>query len=315
MDIDLGLLLATVATAAAALVAIVGGLLVSRVVSLASERSGLIHRRDDLRGQLATERERRDELDRRWVERDADDILSGHYEELAAVPPQVALEEWIAEDGANRTSEEVLPFVEEVVRELAEAREALEPIFTPDGTKDTLSALERSGMVTIPPGKRAYYEGAYDRLEREYPYKPPPDPFGVGALAPIQSSIDYSRLTAAPIVAGSHARYHQLVRDADEAHHRVASVEVQLEQAELALARVSRPVGVGAGVGVLAYFGTVGTLVPFGMMMFEPRLKAGAGWTAIGLFASGLAALLGYVIWQVNHLTDDPAALGATSLD
>jgi uncharacterized membrane protein YfcA len=58
-------------------------------------------------------------------------------------------------------------------------------------------------------------------------------------------------------------------------------------------------------VYVLAYLGGAGTLVPFLMMMLETPAPA-AGWIAIGVFASGLAALLGYLVWQTNHLTDDP---------
>ena len=56
MDVDIGLFLATVATATSAFVAIVGGLLVSRVVAMATESSGLDHHLRDLAAALSQER-------------------------------------------------------------------------------------------------------------------------------------------------------------------------------------------------------------------------------------------------------------------
>lgn len=60
-------LLSTTASAAAALVAIVGGLLVSRVISLATERSGLQQRLADLQARLRATESRTDGLQERLL--------------------------------------------------------------------------------------------------------------------------------------------------------------------------------------------------------------------------------------------------------
>lgn len=85
--------LSVTSTASAALVAIVGGFLVSKVVSLATERLGLLHRRDDLRAQLRSTEERRDKLDQRLLHWDAEEVLNDNCEALAQLPHRPTVQE------------------------------------------------------------------------------------------------------------------------------------------------------------------------------------------------------------------------------
>jgi hypothetical protein len=305
-DQTLVLFLSTVATATAALVAIVGGLLVSRVVSLASERSGLLHRRDDLVGQLDAQRQRSGNLEHRLLRWDAIDVLWDHYTDLAAEEPKVDLARWIADEDVDRTPEEIAPFLDEIRAELLEARRALEPLFADGHIEHTLDDFVEGGVVQIPPGKQHYYDRAFRRLTQEHPHVAPSDV--------IDGLLGHSYVSSIPAVdlanmrtANEDVRHDQLQRDADEAHHRVTSLEVQVEQVELALARVSAPVGVGAGLAVLAYFAFVGAVVPLWLLLYVDRLLAWVPSLVLGLFVSGFVALLGNVGWQVAHLTDSQA--------
>lgn len=274
MDVDLGLLLATVATAAAALVAIVGGLLVSRVVSLATERSGLLHRRDDLLGQLETELNRHYDLQHRLLASDAGYILRPKYKQLADPEARVDLEAWIAEAEIDRRVKEVEPFLRQEQERFAEAREKLLPGFEAhDGVPNfDFDDLVMGGVFKLPPGYRDIYSAVFDQLAKEFE---PPRRHGVGSTSTGRTSATkWNHWTSRwPTTSSTH-----LERSVDETQHRIAALEVQVEQARTALSRVSRPVGVGTGVAVLGYFGTVGTLVPLAMMMFEPRLQTGTGW-------------------------------------
>lgn len=297
--VDLGLVLATVATAAAALVAIVGGLLVSRVVSLATERSGLIHRRDDLSGQLETERARLVDLKDRLLASDARYVLRPKYKQLAKPEPRIDLEAWIAEEEVDRTVDEIQAFLDEELARFTDARERLAPMFEEHGAPDFgFDDLVEAGIAKLPPGHRDIHDAVFEQLVDEHT---PPAAEPTWAIS-VQTAYQMPEIFFS---VGDHQEHAHLERQSDQTEHRISALEVQVEQASLALARVTQPVGLRAGVAVLAYFGSVGTLVPFAMMMAEPQLLPAAGWAAIGLFASGLVALLGYVIWQVKHLTDD----------
>lgn len=292
---DPGLLLSTVATASAALVAIVGGLLVSRVVSLATERSGLLHRRDDLRSQLDAARRRLEELQARRLQWDADDVLSPYYARLAD-PEQDAptLERMITAQGVDRTPEEIQPFLDEVLVDLAAARELLEPAFREGPPDFTFREVVRSG-VPIPAAKRDVYEAAFDQLVKENPKPRQPYDSLLASIAPTTSAV------SANIGA---TQQMNLDRDLEDARHAVAGLEAQLEQACLALARVTEPRGITGGVWVLGYFGAVGTLYPLAIMVAAETVPDWMQWTVVLLFASGVAALLGYVVWQVQHLSE-----------
>lgn len=174
-DQTLALFLTTVATATAALVAIVGGLLVSRVVSLATESSGLAQRRDDLTSALSLELTRRHELATRLLRWDALDVLADHFDELAGDDPHPDLAVWIREAGSSRTVEEVRPFLNESIERLQAARRELLPLFTDGGRNDDLDDAVRAGEADPPPGEKLYYEEAWWRLKDDYPYQAPED--------------------------------------------------------------------------------------------------------------------------------------------
>jgi hypothetical protein len=306
-DTTLALFLATVATATAALVAIVGGLLVSRVVSLATESSGLAQRHNDLTSALGLERHRRTELAARLLRWDAFDVLGEYFDELAAENPQPDLAAWLREAGSSRTVEEVTPFLEEAMGKLQEAREVLLPLFAGGGRDDDLDDAIRAGEVDPPPGEKVYYEDAWWRLKEDIPYVPPRDPFGIGDsafLSSLRVPTPYEQHLRALDSAGTKQQHEQLARDVAEADHRVDSLLIQREQVELALARVTKPKGVNAGLMVLGGFAVAGAVVPLWLLLYVDILLAWTPFLVLGLFAGGLAALLLYVAYQVNHLTD-----------
>jgi hypothetical protein len=127
MPTDPGPLLSTIAGASSALVAIVGGLLVARFVTLDSEQQGAQRVLEDAEARLALARQR--------AQQAAGDLLRWgvrHFlysrEVLTAINEGV---EDLAElrkvgDSTRLTDEELQPFVDEVGRELAQAHEILE---------------------------------------------------------------------------------------------------------------------------------------------------------------------------------------------
>jgi len=293
-------LLSTAATAAAALVAIVGGLLVSRVVSIATERSGLLHSRDDLRARLHQARQHSADLEQRMLAWDADEIIQNHYEDLAALPEDPDLASMIRRSKVSCTPEEIHPFVDHELKRLRAARDVLERLFVEGAPDESMDELVDAGIVAVPPGEEDQYEATFWQLARENPRRRPAGPFD--SLLQHVSMDAVSRTMTGIRSVHEQSQYAQEARDAEHGRHEVGALEVQLEQVELALTRVSHPASVGWGAAVLAYFATVGTLFPLVVMAADFH-RWWVPWLVVTLFATGLLALLGYVVRSVRRMT------------
>jgi hypothetical protein len=127
MPTDPAPFLSTIAGSSAGLVAIVGGLLVARFVTLDSEQQGAQRVLDDAEARLTVARQRAQEDSDQLLRRDARDFLWDR-------PVLMAINEGVEDlaelrrrgDRTRLTDEELQPFVEEVRRELAHARQILE---------------------------------------------------------------------------------------------------------------------------------------------------------------------------------------------
>lgn len=144
------------------------------------------------------------------------------------------------------------------------------------------------------------------RLKKEIPYKRPRNWFtiDVDQLAPLfDRDNPFEQHRRALGAAGTRQQHEQFARDVIEADHRLALLHVQLEQVQLALARVTKPKGVNEGLLVLGGFALAGAVVPLWLLLYVETLLAWTPFLVLCLFVGGLTALLSYVAYQVNHLT------------
>jgi hypothetical protein len=289
-------LLSTAAQSAAALVAIVGGFLVSRLVTLSSERHGLEHRKaelEDLRELRAvTWRDVHGErlaysttkFEDRWTEDAAVDRGQLDVD---------ALLNWIPRGSSEK---EMRPVAERLLERIDRAYERVEAHFAgveiPPTTVDEL----RNRGLDVPIDDEAIYKvvASVVRSRRPKPMTAFP-------------SIDYTL----PSIVGNEAwrrmdMERQDARIAQEADLRaeLLSLEGQIEIVDIALARVSQPAGLWPGIAVLCYFAAVGIVLPLAYMASRPvedsllfRRLIWAG------FVSGLVALLVYIVWIARQLT------------
>lgn len=296
------ILLATIATASAALVAIVGGLLVSRVVSLATERSGLLHRRDELEARIGLAESRHQELSsdlRRW---DSADVVEESLDELAKLPDEPDIEKMIREASVNRTVDEVAPAVEHALTRMREARETLEPFFEEGHPDELLYELREAGKVDFPPEQWMYYDAMWDQLVDELPKRQ--SPFGPGIDPSALRGLDDATRINRQLRDQSEEKVRaQLRRDVDDARHQLDALRLERDQLDAALTRVEHPSGIGSGVAVLGYFALVGILFPLAVIARLETIPAWLQWTSIGLFATAVVALLAYVTLSIQRMS------------
>jgi PAS domain-containing protein len=265
-------LLSTTAGSSAALVAIVGGLLVSRVVAQRSSRESLRRRSEELEAQIGALTTQLEEAGEELLRRDAVDFIHEAADDLVASKGRIKLERLMRRhDPRDRDADELRPFVEEAGGAVAEAFEREDP-----------------GVML---------ETGTDRYARLYARL-------CEALG-VEPDEDGGRPQEAPFTLKQEEAYRQLLRDQQSLGGELRTRRLERAQVDAALGGLADPRGIWPGLGVLLYFSIAGCLVPLVVMAFAPeRLGTGAGLGIVGLFASGLLALavyLGFEVWRLSR--------------
>lgn len=302
VSVDPDPLLSTTATAAAALVAIVGGLLVSRVVSLATERSGLEQRLADLLSQLGAAEKQRDELEARLLRWDVSDVLWEGREAFAKGDETYDVQAMIDEAGVDRSVEEVRHFVDQEAARYQSIRERLEPVFANGHPGFTFDEARENGL-SVTRDEEGAYEAVWEALSEEHPEPRRAGYLGID-LDSLRSTSLHTTVVDTVRSAAAGAELASLRGDTESARHRVDALKVLVEQMELALAQVGRPHGVSRGLWVLGYVIVTGTFVPLGVMASGIESIDWRGASAVvALLASGIALLMGYIVVEVHRMT------------
>jgi hypothetical protein len=291
---DPTVLLSTAAQATAALVAIVGGFLVSRLVALSSERGSLVQRLNELEAALALAlkrwqdvHEERFDVSRDWF---VDHHIDGFIDAQGNVDIHDALADFIPRGSSE---EEMRPVAEDLAERIRSAFQRVSGAFQgpefPSGNLDHL----RQAIGDIAEEDEGLYErvGAILANQRRSSIGAS---FG-GSLIPTRIAIPTQDI----VYQRQDARISEERRLAAE----VEGLEHEGQFVRNELHRFGRPEGVGAGVAVLTFFSIVGMAFPMVLMSLRP-VPDSVPWriAAIGTFLLGLLVLLGYIGWLVGKL-------------
>ncbi len=280
MASDPNWLLATVATCTAALVAIVGALLVSRVISLSSDQASLQRRSDELGSQVTALTEQLEDVSAELLRRDAvdfvheaaDDIIKGRGE----VDLGVLMER---HDPRDRAADELRPTVEEAAAAVAAAFRQGDPRLVLDLSADRYRLLYARLVEVLAAEGR--------------------DGGAVAADRPAATS----GVVAGQFTLKQEEAYRQLLRERQSLRSTRRTLQLQRKEIDAALGGLSNPPGLWAGLAVLVVFAVVGAVVPLVIMSTRPatlgRVTAGL---VIGLFLGGLVMLASYVAVEIRRL-------------
>jgi hypothetical protein len=164
-------LLSAIAEASATLVAIVGGLLVSRIVGLAAEKEGLLRRRRELTIRLALAQDEYQPVHDERVVVSREWFLEHHLDDFVQARGQVDLDLAIKDFtplGSSR--DEMLPFAKLIATAIGNAFNEVNARFTDGEYPLDLEELVSDGFE-IPDGETAIYKAVLEQLDRE---RPPP---------------------------------------------------------------------------------------------------------------------------------------------
>jgi len=304
-------LLATIAQSAAAMVAVIGGFLVSRVITLSAERRGLDRRVRETRERAEAKRSVLGEIrqDRQAISWDR--FLYLAVEESAKGRGNVS-DEILAEDNWVRgvpDFDEVLKMANELNRKMRVACRRIEKLATPpsspspslaeqlkplaQGVEPLLTSLgvqsQNSRLrarieqnLEVPPGEEPIYRAALDEIV-------PREPSIISGFNPLSADLIGGEATAKD--------YQKLVDEERELTLEVLALEREERFFAGELAKVARPSGLGWGIATLAYITIVGVIVPIVALASRPVPSSLASRRIlILLFISGLIALFGYLV-------------------
>jgi hypothetical protein len=286
-------LYSTTAQSAAAIVAIIGGFLVSRLVSLSSERSGLQRRRTELERSLARYKAEREVLDvdayiavRDWV---LQDVLGDFIFSKVDFAKILRNGDYV---GSTPTMlREITEWCWQLVTSGWELAEEDRAEFAARAKAEDVVWMEERGL---PLGEGM--ENVARQLGEAFTKAREPIGTKLGSFVPDIRVRDQIGIRA----------QEERLRQRAEVGGRIAAAKVELEILDASLARVGKPEGVQEAIYVLAGFALVGIVLPLSLLALRPvpsvwwaRLLVVVG------FAVGLGAVVGQLLIAVRRLGRD----------
>ena len=298
------------AQSAAAMVAIVGGFLVSRVITLSAEQRGLERRvreiresAEDKRRVLAEVRQQRQEVS--W------DIFVDLAVETCAKrggrssPEQLAEAYWVR---GVEDFDEMVDMAARLHTKVQEARRRIESIQStlpspspiPEPLRNIMVNLvgesERSRQrstiaeqLDIPPGEERIFQAALDEMV-------PPERSILLAYEPMSGYLGGEDVNT--------SGYADLVAEERGLRLEVSVLEREEAFFSAELARVAQPRHLGTGIGVLGYLTIVGVIIPIVALATRPvPYSLSSRRVLVTLFISGLLTLFAYLTVTVFRLS------------
>lgn len=281
--IDPNWLLSSTAQSAAAMVAIIGGFLVSRLVSLSADRNAILQRLEDLGTRRALKadehREVRDErfaVTKRW-------FINDRLKEVVAHRGMADPESLLDRIGVGSSLDEMRPVAQHLLAAVQAAFALIEARYTGASIPPpTAEGLRRDGL-TIPAADEEIYEGVASSIGEGRP-RTPNRLYPVMPLPSVKPAIVYQR------------------QDDRVARERELRSELRFLDKELMvtverLASFEKPKGITGAVLALTYLAVAGVLLPVVLMAFRPVPDNSVSRVIVVLaFTSGLLVLLFYFI-------------------
>lgn len=295
MAADPNWLLSAVAQSTAALVAIIGGLIATRVINLRSERSGLTRRRDELQTRIQS-LEHEAEKDREW---------------LVARAARRAISDWINvlwETNGNADDEDLLDANRArgwLHTDLKPHIDALRSTFDSALTSvrehldqaDSPLEVESDDLPTedLEPEQRNVYERILeleqDKIRRRS------DIYGISRMV----TGDYSSIVPATEVQRLNDHEDQYVEDLET----IRRYEAQLDLLHQQLDDIQEPPDLRWAFWILGYLTIVGIALPLTLMATLPTtLHWGWRTAVVTLVLAGIAALAAYLAHFAQRATD-----------
>ena len=284
---DLTSFLTAVASSAACVVAILGGFIASKLISIDGERDSILSRLREIEKELSYHITERDRLQKEDDATEALDFISDHLDNILSgdsLEPIYQLEPEV-----QLPIERLAPFWEtgiEIGREYIQEMQLQETRINDVGIPDALVQRYR--------GCYFKYELLHligDKVKRD-------SRKAENSRDPLSVLYQMDDI-AAPIRfrPASNGRY------IDEENHAISLLSMKKQLLEEQIPKLKKPKGMKIGLAIFALFSVFCIIVPLGMSPFTTDNILWYNcvkWIVTGLFVAGLASIFGYLIYLLS---------------
>lgn len=289
--IDLNGLISTVAASTAAIVAIVGGLLISRLLALSSEKNGVVRRIKELQVDFQIKKKQSEELSEWLLWEDAKDFIREHGREIimngtdyeGLIDPEVY---------PYRSKDELRPFIQKLIEVMNDFFNIIEQSKESEGFEDDFDDFYKNRKTKLSfPDRRFYYETIFKLFDLETTRNTSPFRISISNLAELPST--------------NGMEYREKKLDSDRLDGEITYLQHQIDVEKKNLITFGRPDGLWSGLLVIIYACTVGVIWPVSLLPYTPNIYNDhlTKWVVLGCFYSALFALFFYLFWSTYRLT------------
>jgi len=300
-------LLSALAQTAGALVAIVGGFLVSRLVGLSSQRNGLLERKASVGKRLDVASRRELESRSELVAWEKGLLASSLVWDLADVRGDRARLDLNGHETHTLTREEANECIGRLSNSVVRAFTLFQanPV-EHDSPREMLEFAALHGLE-IGEEDRLAFSTVYSHLRMKAPKPAPRTTSFLGIPMP---DVNLIRNPTVDLLGGMssmqeqqfEASFHNnLIADWKAAKHDAITLRLQCESLETSIAELGRPSGLVSSALILSYLCVSGVVVPLALLPAEQLSPAGK-WAILGSFFLGLVALVWNLAWSIVRL-------------
>jgi hypothetical protein len=302
--------LAAIAGTSAAMVAITGGLLVARFVTIASEQDGADKLVQDATERLATAQRRLEKAREKLHNWDLRDFFQPKVIRAIKDGEHNLFALRKLADPTALTHDEIYEGFRIIHTELRRAKSALEKLFADNPVQEDYLEWEDFRHVhasSLPEIEwddvwEIVYIGILEGPDQEASASR--SVYDNPALALVAAAPYFTVSTPPEYVALDAQRRDAIFADLAKAEQRLEDIEDELGRLTRERDAIGRPKGLGSGLAVLGFFTVVGIIVPLWIMSRGPdRLTAHLGEVVFWLFFAGLLGLLGHMSWLALRLS------------
>lgn len=296
---DLNGLISTIITATSALVAIIGGFLVSRVITLSGERSAIERRLKEINNDLSTKQKMLEQIEKDFLEEEIEGFINDYCEEI--IIEEKSIQEILDEDDSSDLTLEILePYIEELFSIRDEIFKLIEETDENYVLPNNLNELMKDNNIIIE-GKKDLHELVYKTIWNSFPDEPSNSLFGINVKLP---AIDHRNILKSTSVF-SQQMFRDRIKERNILRSEVQTLIIRKSEQKKILGDYGKPNGLWGGLWVLIYSCIVGIAYPSVLLPYPENTynDVTTKWFLLILFFSELIALFIYLGVSMSKLT------------
>ena len=283
---DLNNLITTTTTSTAALVAIIGGFLVSRVISISSEQNGIKRKIREINNDLIAKRDIITNIEKYLFEDDLNDFVTN--KNINRMLSGESLEDIIEEDEYTFLSmQELEPYLRQL-REIANELYGL--IENTDEVYTKFSQFNKEFYDFVYPDRKEWYAMIFEEIYKLSQPQP------TGMLSGFGSFIS----------GNPNTDYRESKKEKERLENEITILDLQKNEQIKILDDYGQPKWIWSGLFVLIYASIVSIIYPSTLLPYPPNTynDIQTKWLILSLFYSQLFALfiyLGFAMYKLTH--------------